>query len=352
MIDWTKSMEQLFEYYEVDPNTWQDIGLIKTVKTCSIDRDSTAETLGSATIDVTDLLGESYIRVYLIAIQNGFREKIALGTFLVQSPSSKFDGKIRDVSLDCYTPLIELKENPPPLGYSLLKDDNIMNEAYRIAVNNCRAPIVQSSSEELLKDNFVSNTNDNWLTFLRDLIALDNREFYLDEFGKIYFAPKQTNEELQPVWTYDYGNSSILSPEISLNHDLYGIPNVVEIVCITPDGAKEFTLKNDDPNSPTSIQARGREIKYRDTNPSLPKYPSSLQLKEYATQLLKNLSSIEYTISYTHGYCSVRIGDCVRLNYDKAGLVDIKAKVISQSISCTSGCQVNETAVFSKKLWI
>lgn len=49
-----------------------------------------------------------------------------------------------------------------------------------------------------------------------------------------------------------------------------------------------------------------------------------------------------------HGYCPVRVGDCVLLNYERAGLKNIKAKVISQSINCGIGCTVEETAVFVK----
>jgi hypothetical protein len=60
---------------------------------------------------------------------------------------------------------------------------------------------------------------------------------------------------------------------------------------------------------------------------------------------------VQYSVSYTHGYCPVRVGDCVRLNYSKAGLINIKAKVTSQSIRCSTGCEVSETAVFTKKLW-
>ena len=122
MADWTKSMQQSFEYYIVDPGTWKDVELLNNVKSCSINRDSEAQTLGSATIDVTDSVGECYIRVYLITIQNGLKEKHPLGTFLVQTPSSSFNGKIRDVSMDAYTPLLELKENPPPIGYSIFKE--------------------------------------------------------------------------------------------------------------------------------------------------------------------------------------------------------------------------------------
>ena len=121
MIDWTQSMNQTYEYYVVNPSTWRDGDKIPNVKTASIVRDSTVETLGSATFDVTDLVGECYVRTYLIASQNGITERIPLGTHLVQTPSSSFDGKIRTISMDAYTPLLELKENPPPLGYSIFK---------------------------------------------------------------------------------------------------------------------------------------------------------------------------------------------------------------------------------------
>ena len=125
MVDWSSSMQQTFEYYVVDPGTWKDVRLLDNVKSCTINRDATAETLGSATIDVTESVGECYIRVYLITIQNDIKEKHPLGTFLVQTPVSSFDGKIRNVSMDAYTPLLELKENHPPLGFSILKNENM-----------------------------------------------------------------------------------------------------------------------------------------------------------------------------------------------------------------------------------
>ena len=111
------------------------------------------------------------------------------------------------------------------------------------------------------------------------------------------------------------------------------------------------TLVNDDPNSPTSTINRGREIIYRDSNPSLAGDPTNSEIQEYAKRLLRSLSTIEYSVSYTHGYCPVRLGDCVRLNYARAGLNNIKAKVISQTIKCEPGCPVTEKAVFTTKLW-
>ena len=351
MPDWTKSMEQSYEYYVVDPGTWKDIKMLTNVKPgSSISRDSEVETLGSATINITDSLGECYIRIYLITIQNGVKEKHPLGTFLVQTPSSSYNGKIRDVTMDAYTPLLELKEKLPPLGYSLLKGDSIMSNAYLITRENARAPVVLPTCDKTLYDNFVAETNENWLSFNSALIAKAKYAYDLDPLGRILFAPKQDTASLQPVWTYDDSNSSILYPELSMDHDLFGIPNVVEVVY--SNGGESYYAKvvNDDPNSPTSTVNRGREIPHRETNPNIGD-PTQRQIDEYAKQLLRDMSTVEYKLSYTHGYCPVRVGDCVRLNYSRAGITNVKAKVISQTIKCEPGCPVQEKAVFTTKLW-
>lgn len=351
MIDWHASMQQTYEYYVVDPGTWKDVRKLDTVRSCSITRDSDTETLGSTTIDVTESVGECYIRVYLIATQNGVTEKRPLATVLVQTPSTSFDGKIKDVSMDAYTPLLELKENPPPLGYSILKGGNIMDNAYLLCRDNMRAPVVKTSCDKTLFDHFVSETSDTWLTFVRDLVANAKYELDLDEMGRVLFAPKQDVNSMQPVWTYDDSNSSILYPAIALDRDLFGIPNVVEVTYSNGSSYYHARVINDDPNSPVSTVNRGREITYREPNPDLIGDPTDGQIQEYAERLLRDLSTLEYTITYSHGYCPVRIGDCVRLNYSKAGLTDIKAKVISQTITCEPGCPVSEKAVFSNKLW-
>lgn len=351
MADWLSSMQRSFEFYEVDPNTWKDRTRLTNVTSCTINWDSEAQTLGSATIDVVDTLGECYVRIYMITIQNGLTEKHPLGTFLVQTPSSEFDGKIRTVSMDAYTPLLELKENQPPLGYSILKGSNIMTSAYQIAREYTRAPVIKTHSDEELKSDFVSNTDDTWMSFLIDLIANAKFTFYLDELGRVLFSPLQNISSLQPVWTYNDDNSSILLPSVTLKHDIYGIPNKVEVIYSSGYDYYRGIAINDDPNSPISTINRGRTIPYRVINPQFSGEATESQIQEYAEQLLESLSSVEYTVSYSHGYCPVRVGDCVRLNYTSAGIKDVKAKVISQSIKCDTECTVTETAVYTMKLW-
>ena len=351
MPDWLSTMQQTYEYYVVDPGTWKDVRLLNNVKSCTIRRDDEVETLGSATIDMADSIGECYIRAYLVTIQNGIKEKHPLGTFLIQTPATNHDGRKRGFSMDAYTPLLELKESPPPLGYSIFKNENIMDYAYRLIRENARAPVVKTKCDTLLQTDFVSNTEDTWLAFVSDLVAVAKYKLSLDELGRILFSVQQETAALQPVWTYNDDNSSILYPEATMNHDLYGIPNVVEVLYSNGSGYYHSRVVNDDVNSPTSTVNRGREIIKRVIDPEIGGNPTDGHVQEYAERLLKELSVIEYTITYTHGYCPVRVGDCVRLNYSRAGFNNIKAKVISQTIKCEPGCPVTEKAVFTTKLW-
>lgn len=351
MPDWTQSMTQTYEYYTVDPGTCKDVKRLDTITSSAITRDVNTATRGSASIDATEMFGESYVRIYLVTVQNGVTERTPLGTYLTQTPSSSFNGKYTSVSIDAYTPLIELKEKQPPLGYYTPKDANIMEEAYMLTRNNLRAPVVKGVSDATTSDDFVSNTDDTWLTYISDLVG--NAKFYidLDELGRVIYSPKQDTAAMQPVWTYNDDNSSILYDDVDLDHDLYGIPNVVEVVYSDSNVLLTASARNDDPNSPTSTISRGREIPARVTNPSMNGIPTQAMIDEYAVQYLRDASTLEYTVRYKHGYCPVRTGDCVRLNYTRYNLVDIKARVVTQDISCVSGCTVDETATFQMKLW-
>lgn len=351
MPDWSTSMQQTFEYYIVDPETWKDTKKLDIVKSSTISRDSSAETLGSATMDITGSIDECYVRTYLITIQNGIREKHPLGTHIVQTPSVKFDGKVSSISVDAYTPLLELKDNKPPIGYYIPKNENIMDWAYSLTQENARAPIVKAGNSSTLFSDFVANTDDTWLTFLTDLVSNANYTFDIDDMGRILFSPKQDTASLQPIFTYNDDNSSILYSDLDISRDLYGIPNVVEVIYSGGSDCYYAKAINDEDNSPISTVNRGREIVYRVTNPDAIGTPTEKRVKQYAEQLLKELSTLEYTITYSHGYNGVRVGDCVRMNYSRAGITNIKAKVINQSIDCTAGCKVSETATFTTKLW-
>ena len=226
-----------------------------------------------------------------------------------------------------------------------------MENAYRLIREHARAPVVGTSCSKTLQEDFVANTDDTWLTFVIDLIKNAKYELGIGERGDILFVPKQDLASLQPVWTYTDDNSAILYPEITMSQDLYGIPNIVEVVYSNGSSCYYGKAVNDDSNSPISTVNRGREIVYRDTDPNLNGNPTEQQIQEYAERLLRELSTLECTVTYSHGYCPVRPGDCVRLSYSRSGINGVKAKVISQTIDCKTSCKVTEKAVYTTSLW-
>jgi len=360
MIDWTASMQQTFDFYIVNPANWRNETKLMTAMSCSINKDLSSELLESATIECEETLDECYVRIYLVCtqIQNGIpvKESFPLGTYLVQTPSTSYDGRLKKNSLEAYSPLIELKDSKPPYGYAVMKDADIMQMAYDLTRENCRAPVVEPGAVDAkyskLQNNFLSDfDNDTWLVFLQDLIGNAKFNFSLDEMGRILFSPQQKLSSLRPIWTYTDDNSSIIKPDITFERDLYGVPNVVEVLYSTDTVKKFASVVNDDPNSPVSTVSRGRRVVHRVSNPNNLINPTDDQLTNYAEELLESLSTFEYSVTYKHGYCPVRVGDCVMLNYRRAGLEHVKAKVISQTIDCRTGCEVSEKAVYTQKLW-
>jgi len=346
-------MQQTFEFFKVDPATWKNTSQINTIISCSINNDLNNDLISTASIECEEELGECYVRVYLKCVQDGVTYSFPFGTYLAQSPETTFDGRYQKISVDAYSPLIELKDSKPPFGYAALSGDNIMDLAGQLVSEHVRCPVVKvTGCETTLNSNFVSDfENDTYYSFVHDIIANANYHFSLDELGRILFAPDQKVSALRPVWTFNDGNSSILYPDISRSRDLYGIPNVVEVLCSYGSGYKFYRAENHESNSPVSIENRGREIIHRVNNPPTLVSPSDAEIKHYAEKLLESLTKEESTITYKHGYCGTSIGRAVRLNYERAGIKNVIAMVVSQTIECKPGCMVTEKAVYTTKMW-
>ena len=351
MPDWTRSMVQTFEYFKVDPITWADVELLTNVRSCKITRDYQTETLGSATFEIDGDFVEMYVRVYLVTIQNGVRERFPLGTFLLQSPSTEYTSTIKKIKVDAYTPLLELKENKPPIGYTLKRGTNITETVRMLVEDNSRCKISYTRNDVKLASDFVANSNDTWLKFITDLLSIAKYTLALDMYGKIFYRPITTNSSSGSKWTYRDDETSIIDSDISIDNDIFGIPNVVEINASYAGGGAFYRAINDRESSPTSTVNRGRKIIYRETNPREIGLVTKAAVQEYATRKLEELSTITKIISYTHGYCPVSIGDTITMNHSKYGIFNLNAQVLSQDIECIPGTPVTEVALYSEKLW-
>ena len=372
-VDWTKSMQQTFEFYTVDPNNWYDDQKLENIISCDLTHDLTSDKRGNASIMVTEPLPECYIRTYLVVTQAGYMHKICLGTYLYMTSSDSFDGMKHNITMTGYTPMVELEEKLPPLGFHIIGITNrkhsgdapMVTEAIKDIVTTYTRCEIENRTviQKPLLNDFVAGTNDNFLTVINNILNASSLGQYIltvDEWGTIIVKDKPVLEDAIPTYIYTDDNSSILLPSLDTNDDIYGIPNVVEVL-YTGDKrlpAIRVIVKNEDPTSIVSIPARGREIakRFTITNIAAPVNDYSeaavkAQVTAQAERLLEAASTINKTISYSHGYCDVKVGDTVLINYERAGVTGIRAKVVSQRISCKPGCQVDEQAVYTKKLW-
>lgn len=377
-IDWTKSMKQTYEVYTVDPATWLNDKYLDTVTGASITRDISSDTVVSGSIDYVGELNEEYVRVYLVAEQDDEVERVPLITMLCQTPSTEYNGKYTKTSITGYSPIIELEGEYPPIGYTIPKNypswlyptrsdglrvvtriDEFITDITR---SYCRAPVITMTEltdvENFngLYQDYVAGKEDNWFSIVKSMLERVNYKFMVDPMGNISFYKQPQYTQMQPKWTYSYGNSSILTADISIDRDLYNMPNVVELIVTTNAGQTiSVAAENHNTGSIMSIENRGRRVVKREIDPAMlgtvSKNIDTESLLDYAKELLVQYSSLAYTVSYSHGYCPVTVGDCVIINYEDAGIHNERAYVISQSIDCTTGCKVNETAMFVRSYY-
>ena len=348
MADWTLGMARSYEFWEVDPATWGDSRLIEGVTEATLTRDSDDEALGSASFSMDSWEGERYVRVYLVVRQFGVREKVALGTYLVQAPDRDFDGMRGSTTATGYTPLKELADDYPPEGY-YVNGGTVEGNAARLARTYGRAPVDPAPADTATQEAYVAQDDETWLAYCKGLLAAGKKHFAVSPRGVISVAPDQDPWSLMPMWTFDDSNSSILQADVQVTSNMPETPNVVRVVYSKDSGCLYAEASNSDPESENSTAAIGRRKTVRESSPDLPDNPSQADVNAAARKLLREKGAAAYEVTFTHAFVpDIDLGTAVRLNYSAMGL-DVVAVVKSQVIQCTPACQVQTTATYVKE---
>lgn len=363
-IDWGRSMQQTYEYYIVNPETWQNQERIDYIISTSITHDSTSRLCGSSNMNTTEALEENYIRTYLVCNQDGHIHKECLGTYLYMTTNDSFDGVVHEYNAIGYTSLVELDENCPMLGYFIPSKDYAGRDKHVSIANNIRTIVNQHTRCELettieysdmLTNDVVPAPSDTWLDIILNMIkTVAVRQYVLgaDEMGNITLKVHNDINKMIPTYDYTDDDTSLLLPTLNTGLDLYKIPNVVEVIFSDSKHFFKSRAVNNDEESPISVQKRKREIVKRVVVNNIGfSEPTQKIVDAYAEKLLESESTIRQEISYTHGYCGTKVGDCVTLTYRAAGLNKVKGIITAQTINCVPGCTVDETMVYIKKLW-
>lgn len=105
---------------------------------------------------------------------------------------------------------------------------------------------------------------ESFLTIVNDLLKeINYKPLWFDHNGFAMLEPVSVPEASNIKYTFDMSDSkTLVIPDVTRTSDVYATPNVFIAYCANPDknGNLIATAKNESPQSPLSVQRRGREI--------------------------------------------------------------------------------------------
>lgn len=186
------------------------------------------------------------------------------------------------------------------------------------------------------------NIGTSYLTIVNDLLAeINYNPLWFNASGVAILEPASVPTAANIEHTLDADNvESLIIPEISRQTDIYQAPNVFVAYCANPDksGIWTATAENTNPQSPLSVQRRGRRIMKVER---LDNIASEALLQDYVDQKRNDSmisgETINIQTALLPGY---GVADVVALHYGEISAVCIDR---AWSMNLTVGGTMNHT---------
>ena len=329
-MDWSKGFSAAYVMQEVDPATWRDTGVIQ-ITGGTIKRELTGKR-ESADVDCKGIeIGvERWVRIYLETQQDGASARTALFTGLATSPADEYEGNARSNTLSCYSVLKPCEDVDLPLGWYAPQNSNGA-EVIRQLLSVTPAPVFVEPDAPTLSDHIIAESNENHLTMIDKILTAIDWRIQIDGDGTIHVEPKP----LEPVASFDPLENDMIEAKVKVSADLYSCPNVYRAT----SGDVTGIARDEDPDSPLSIQNRGREVWKSESGVNL---ASNESIAQYARRMLKQAQQVKRAASYTRRYMpNVRPSDLIRMGYPAQGLTGVYV-VQSQTVALEYGAATDE----------
>lgn len=276
---------------------------------------------------------EQYIRVWLDTKQEGNSSHTPLFTGIATSPLNKFSGRRKTNAVQCYSMLKVAEDIMLPRGWYAPVDANggklIKNLLSVIGVEVNVAP-----ESPILSQAIIAEQSENHLSMTDKILASINWCMRLDGYGNINVGP--VNKDF--IETFDSNKNDIIETEIDVEYDWFSAPNVLRA---TLDDSYAVA-KDERPESPLSIQNRGREVWFEDNNVQLNRNET---LAEYTNRMLYEYQRVATRVSYSRRFWpGIYPGDVVRLNYP-AQSVQGNFLITDQSITLGYNARTSEGVI-------
>lgn len=334
-MNWIEGYSASYVLTEVDPNSWRDLSPID-ITGGNVTKNTTG-LMESASLDVTDNLGERWVRIWLYARQNDDGDRAALFTGLLQTPGVKWTGTMDSYSAECYSVLKPAADVILPRGWYVLAGTNGATAAQRL-LSVTPAPVEIDGAAPNLTETIVAENGETNLTMAWKILDAIGWRMRINGHGVITLCPIAT----EPVIIFDSQENDIIEPDVSDSKDLYSCPNVFRAI----SGNLTAIARDESDDSPLSIQSRGREIWAEESTVNL---NTGEGIAEYARRRLNELQSPSRKISYNRRFMpDVFPGDIVQIRNAEQSIIG-KFKLTSQKIDLGYGARTAEEAVHIKE---
>lgn len=310
-MDYTKGYRAIFYATEFDPVTWTDssAGRIELLSGSINRTNSELRNSASLTLKNYDNALDKWIRIYMISEQLGEQKRVPLFTGLATSPSDSYTGSVANVSMQCYSVLRPVEDIALEHGWYVRKNYNGV-KAIEELLSATYAPVVKTEeSVAALDDYIVAEDQETNLSMIEKILYAIDWVMKIAGDGTIILSPAPVLGYTDPVLTMSPTVNDIVEKTFSIEHDWFECPNALRVTY------NELTAvaKDEDPDSPLSIQNRGREIWATESSPAL---GTDETLGEYTNNRLKELQEMSETASYERRFMpDVYTDDVVRLGY-------------------------------------
>lgn len=328
-MDWSKGYSASYYVKKVDPVTWRDLEIIRiTGGSIERERDGLRE---SASVTCTDYDGrEQWIRVYLDASQNGVYAHVALFTGLATSPKWNFEGRRKEMDLECYSVLKPVDDIVLPRGWYASAGSNGAELVQKL-LEPTPAPVSISGTSPKLKNSIVAEDSETNLTMIDKILKATNWRLRIAGDGSISIeeSARNASASLDPI------ENDLMETSIEVSHDWFSAPNIFMAI----DDDMTAVARDDSPDSPLSTVNRGREVWEVETNCDLSETET---IAEYAQRMLVDAQRVSRTVEYSRRYIpNVIPGDLIMLRYPEQDINGLHL-IESQSIELGHGATTSE----------
>ena len=227
----------------------------------------------------------------------------SLGVFLPATVTRAETATTKSVKIDAYDRCWVVRDNYTGTRISIAAGVNYIS-AIESLLATCGIYLILSTPTSAT----ITEIREDWdvgtsyLDIINQLLSeINYHELWFDNAGYAVLEPVSTPTATNIEHTLDDTNvKSLLLPQMTAQTDVYNAPNVFIVVCSNPDksGPMVATAENTNPQSPLSIDRRGRSIvSFQNVN----NIASQAELQEYANRLRNNSMIRGETIEVTTG---------------------------------------------------